>query len=299
MKKLMLLLSVATLLAMPMTDASAQSHRHTPRTTANVTVDKNGAKVSAAIDNDTINGVVAFSDTTSTTAQDEDSQDEEYTYQYSSDNDIQELKDVMNALGTSVFLPIALVAILFVVAPVIIIIIICYFIYKNRQQKLKLAEMAMKNGQPIPDSVLGYSTKKQRANNSQNHSNPNNSSYSSNSNNSNNSSNPSARGNGILASMPTDDPLWRKGVMHFFIGLGLMLLLNTMMGDFGFSIGVLVTLYGAGQAFIAWTSNRNNNNTGYADNTGDSTDQAHNAEEEPAKEETTDNMEVYPDDSNK
>ena len=299
MKKLMLLLSVATLLAMPMTDASAQSHRHTPRTTSNVTVDKNGAKVSAAIDNDTINGVVAFSDTTSATAQDEDSQDEEYTYQYSSDNDIQELKDVMNALGTSVFLPIALVAILFVVAPVIIIIIICYFIYKNRQQKLKLAEMAMKNGQPIPDSVLGYSTKKQRANNSQNHSNPNNSSYSSNSNNSNNSSNPSARGNGILASMPTDDPLWRKGVMHFFIGLGLMLLLNTMMGDFGFSIGVLVTLYGAGQAFIAWTSNRNNNNTGYADNTGDSTDQAHNAEEEPAKEETTDNMEVYPDDSNK
>lgn len=295
----MLLLSVATLLAMPMTDASAQSHRHTPRTTANVMVDKNGAKVSAAIDNDTINGVVAFSDTTSATAQDEDSQDEEYTYQYSSDNDIQELKDVMNALGTSVFLPIALVAILFVVAPVIIIIIICYFIYKNRQQKLKLAEMAMKNGQPIPDSVLGYSTKKQRANNSQNHSNPNNSSYSSNSNNSNNSSNPSARGNGILASMPTDDPLWRKGVMHFFIGLGLMLLLNTMMGDFGFSIGVLVTLYGAGQAFIAWTSNRNNNNTGYADNTGDSTDQAHNAEEEPAKEETTDNMEVYPDDSNK
>ena len=298
MKKLMLLLSVATLLAMPMTDASAQSHRHTPRTTANVTVNKNGAKVSAAIDNDTINGVVAFSDTTSTTAQDEDSQDEEYTYQYSSDDDLRVLKEVMNNLGTAVFLPIALVTILFVVAPVIIIVIICYFIYKNRQQKLKLAEMAMKNGQPIPDSVLGYSTKKQRANNSQNHSNPNNSSYSSNSNNSNNSSNPSARGNGILASMPTDDPLWRKGVMHFFIGLGLMLLLNTMMGDFGFSIGVLVTLYGAGQAFIAWTSNRNNN-TGYADNTGDSADEAPNAEEEPAKEEPTDDMEVYPDDSNK
>ena len=293
----MLLLSVATLLAMPMTDASAQSHRHTPRTTANVTVNKNGAKVSAAIDNDTINGVVAFSDTTSTTAQDEDSQDEEYTYQYSSDDDLRVLKEVMNNLGTAVFLPIALVAILFVVAPVIIIVIICYFIYKNRQQKLKLAEMAMKNGQPIPDSVLGYSTKKQRANNSQNPGDSRN--YS----NSNNSSNPSARGNGILASMPTDDPLWRKGVMHFFIGLGLMLLLNTMMGDFGFSIGVLVTLYGAGQAFIAWTSNRNNN-TGYADNTGDSADEAPNAEEEPAKEEPakeepTDDMEVYPDDSNK
>ena len=32
-----------------------------------------------------------------------------------------------------------------------------------------------------------------------------------------------------------------------------------MMGDLGFSIGVLVTLYGAGQAFIAWTSRRNAN----------------------------------------
>lgn len=297
----MLLLSVATLLAMPMTDASAQSHRHTPRTTANVTVNKNSAKVSAAIDNDTINGVVAFSDTTSEAAQDEDSQDEEYTYQYSSDDDLKVLKEVMNDLGAAVFLPIAIVAILFVVAPVIIILIICYFIYKNRQQKLKLAEMAMKNGQPIPDSVLGYSTKKQRANNSQN---PGNFRNSSSSNNSSNYCNSPARGNGILASMPTDDPLWRKGVMHFFIGLGLMLLLDTMMGDFGFSIGVLVTLYGAGQAFIAWTSNRNNNGTGYSDNSGDSAeeasaDEAPNAEEEPAKEEPTDNMEVYPDESNK
>ena len=161
MKKLMLLLSVATLLAMPMTDASAQSHRHTPRTTSNVTVNKNGAKINATVDNDTINGVVAFSDTTSAAAQDQDSMDEEYTYQYSSDNDIHELKEVMNALGPSLFMPIILVAIIFVVAPVIIILIICFFIYKNRQQKLKLAEMAMKNGQPIPDSVLGYSTKKQ------------------------------------------------------------------------------------------------------------------------------------------
>ena len=269
----MLLLSVATLLAMPMTDASAQSHRHTPRTTANVTVDKNGAKVSAAIDNDTINGVVAFSDTTSATAQDEDSQDEEYTYQYSSDNDIQELKDVMNALGTSVFLPIALVAILFVVAPVIIIIIICYFIYKNRQQKLKLAEMAMKNGQPIPDSILGYSTKKQGNN----------------------------TGKSNIASMPTDDQLWRKGVMHVFVGIGLMFLLDAMMGSFGFSIGVLVALYGAGQAFIAWTSNRNANASEpiveepTADNPA--TDDA--STEDPSKADTTDAMEVYPDDNNK
>ena len=42
MKKLMLFLSIAAMLAMPMTmDASAQSHRHTPRTSAKVTVNNN------------------------------------------------------------------------------------------------------------------------------------------------------------------------------------------------------------------------------------------------------------------
>ena len=47
--------------------------------------------------------------------------------------------------------------------------------------------------------------------------------------------------------------------MKLFIGIGLMFLLDTMMGSLGFSIGVLVMLYGAGQAFIAWTSRRNAN----------------------------------------
>jgi hypothetical protein len=44
--------------------------------------------------------------------------------------------------------------ILFVLAPVIILIVLFYFINKNRKQKMKLAEMAMKQGQPIPDELL-------------------------------------------------------------------------------------------------------------------------------------------------
>ena len=179
----------------------------------------------------------------------------------------------MDSLGTAVFLPVIIVAIVFIVAPAIIIFIICYFLYKNRQQKLKLAEMAMKNGQPIPDSILGYSTKKQGNN----------------------------TGKSNIASMPTDDQLWRKGVMHVFVGIGLMFLLDAMMGSFGFSIGVLVALYGAGQAFIAWTSNRNANASEpiveepTADNPA--TDEA--STEDPSKADTTDAMEVYPDDNNK
>lgn len=273
MKKLMLLLSIAAMLAMPMTmDASAQSHRHTPRTNANVTVNNNGVKATATIaDNDTTTGVVAYSDTTSAAAADNDAADNDYQYTYEShDDDIQELKDVMDSLGTAVFLPVIIVAIVFIVAPAIIIFIICYFLYKNRQQKLKLAEMAMKNGQPIPDSVLGYSTKKQGNN----------------------------TGKSNISSLPTDDQLWRKGVMHVFVGIGLMFLLDAMMGSLGFSIGVLVTLYGAGQAFIAWTSNRN---THVAEPIVEEPASEAQASEEPANEEpsnddTTDVMEIYPDD---
>ena len=230
MKKLMLFLSIAAMLAMPMTmDASAQSHRHTPRTSATIA------------NNDTTTGVVAFSDTTSVADNNDTADiDEQYSYE-SHDNDINELREVMNAIGPSVILPTVIIAILFIVAPAIIIFIICYFIYKNRQQKLKLAEMAMKNGQPIPDSVLGTSTRKQGTHNNVK------------------AGNNASAANGILASMPTDDQLWRKGVMKLFIGIGLMFLLDSIMGDLGFSIGVLVTLYGAGQAFIAWTSRRNAN----------------------------------------
>ena len=293
MKKLMLSLSIAAMLAMPMTmDASAQSHRHTPRTNANVTVNSNGAKVTATIaDNDTITGVVAYSDTTSAAAtNDTADNDEQFTYE-SQDNDIHELREVMDAIGPMFMVPMVIVAIIFLVAPAIIIFIICYFIYKNRQQKLKLAEMAMKNGQPIPDSVLGYSTRKQ-GNNPGQYGRPGQSGQSDRSGN-----NPSSKG--ILALIPTDDHLWRKGVMHVFVGIGLMFLLDVMMGNFGFSIGVLVTLYGAGQAFIAWTSNRNNNSTGYADNSEDCVNESPNAEEEPSNADTTDNMEVYPDDNEK
>lgn len=43
---------------------------------------------------------------------------------------------------------------LFVIAPVAIIGLLCYFIYKSRKQKVRLAEMAMKNGRPIPDELI-------------------------------------------------------------------------------------------------------------------------------------------------
>jgi len=44
--------------------------------------------------------------------------------------------------------------ILFVLAPVLILAVLLFFIYKNRKQKMRMAEMAMKQGQPIPDELL-------------------------------------------------------------------------------------------------------------------------------------------------
>ena len=55
---------------------------------------------------------------------------------------------------TGMFFVLGVLLILFVLAPVLIIIVLFYFINKNRKQKLKLAQMAVENGQPIPDQLL-------------------------------------------------------------------------------------------------------------------------------------------------
>ena len=46
------------------------------------------------------------------------------------------------------------ILIIFVFSPLIIFGLLLYFIFRNRKQKMKLAEMAMQNGQPIPDQLL-------------------------------------------------------------------------------------------------------------------------------------------------
>ena len=52
------------------------------------------------------------------------------------------------------FFVLAVLFILFVLSPIVIIGLILWFIYKNRKNRMRLAEMAMKNGQPIPDELV-------------------------------------------------------------------------------------------------------------------------------------------------
>jgi len=44
--------------------------------------------------------------------------------------------------------------VMFLIAPLLIIFVIFYFVNKNRRERYKLAQMAIQNGQPIPNEVL-------------------------------------------------------------------------------------------------------------------------------------------------
>ena len=127
--------------------ATAQHHRHTPLASVKATqqTDKDGnTKASAAI--------VAYSDTTSVDSADVDTvgfDDDAATQGWDEPYDIDGLAKLMG----NAFVPIAIVFIMFFLAPVMIIALIIYFIIKSRKQKIQLAELALKNGQPIPQEV--------------------------------------------------------------------------------------------------------------------------------------------------
>ena len=48
----------------------------------------------------------------------------------------------------------AIIFIIFVLSPVLIIVALFYFIHRNRREKMRLAQMAMQQGQPIPEGLL-------------------------------------------------------------------------------------------------------------------------------------------------
>ena len=126
--------------------ATAQKHRHTPRT-EQVDTTKNNQ--------DTIE---AFSDTTNATNA-EDAEDDQYiesrrttTHQVSGFPDFFDHLDGKDVAGMIFVLLVILI--MFLAAPIGIIIAIFYFVNRNRREKYKLAQMAMQNGQPLPDQLL-------------------------------------------------------------------------------------------------------------------------------------------------
>ena len=141
------LIAIAMVLTLSMNaDAAAQKHRHTPRTEQ---VDSTKTK----------DAIEAFSDTT-TTADANDAEDDQYVshHRHSSfsvsgfPDDFFDNFDGKDIAGMIFVLLIILTIFLF--APIGIIIAIFYFVNKNRREKYRLAQMAMQNGQPIPNDLL-------------------------------------------------------------------------------------------------------------------------------------------------
>ena len=144
------LIAITMLLALSLNaEAASQKHRHSARTEqVDSTKDKQDA-------------IEAFSDTTSSSK--EDAEDDQYiTHRhrttYTTSSDVKELKEVMESFG-GIFGPmlamsVVVFLVIFFLLPLLIIFVIIYFVNKNRKERYKLAQMAIQNGQPIPDDIL-------------------------------------------------------------------------------------------------------------------------------------------------
>lgn len=151
MKQGLIILTMLLTLGMSV-PAMAQKHRHTPQGAELVDT----TKQSSAVD--------AFSDTTSV----DSSSATTYSYDWDSDNDedidkaFEKMGQAFDKISNSGFVwlawVVAILAIIFVflllLSPLIFVILLIYLVNRNRKQKMKLAQMAMQNGQPIPDQLL-------------------------------------------------------------------------------------------------------------------------------------------------
>ena len=144
MKQLLIAITMVLTLSMN-ANAAAQKHRHTPRT----------EQVDSTKNNQ--DAIEAFSDTTSVA--DADNDQEEYTSKVYSDEDVKGVfEQVFGGLNgqdvAGMFFVLFVLLIMFVLAPIGIIVAIFYFVNKNKTERYKLAQLAMKSGQPIPDQLL-------------------------------------------------------------------------------------------------------------------------------------------------
>ena len=145
------LIAIAMVLSLSMNaEAAAQTHRHTPRTEQVDSTKNNQDAIEAFSDttavadaNDSVNSKVSRTVTiTSSGVDDPDGFFKEVFGQI----DGSVIFGMLTALGV--------LFILFVLFPIIVIIAVVYFINRNRKERYKLAQMAVQNGQPIPEQLL-------------------------------------------------------------------------------------------------------------------------------------------------
>ena len=129
--------------------AASQSHRHTPRT----------VQVDSAKNNQ--DAIEAFSDTTSvvdSTFNEDRATSRNVNISLSGEDVKSVIDEVMSNVDDNAIFgmltALGILFILFVLFPIIIIIGVVYLINRNRRDRYKLAQMAVQNGQPIPDQLL-------------------------------------------------------------------------------------------------------------------------------------------------
>ena len=142
------LFAIAMVLSLSMNaDAAAQKHRHSPRT-EQVDSTKNNR-----------DAIEAFSDTTAVAGDSIDAYSNTRHVSIYTDDDMEGFMEQMfgsmdGKAFTGIIIVLGTLFILFVLFPIIIIIAVIYFINRNRKDRIKLAQMAMEKGQPIPDELL-------------------------------------------------------------------------------------------------------------------------------------------------
>ena len=146
MKKVLITLTMLLALTTG-AEAAAQRHRHTPQDQQEL-VDSAKQKDAVEVYSDTT--------TTATTAVVDDADD---NWPLDDDEDFSTImRHAFSGMDsddvTGILIVLGALFILFVLAPVLIIIAIFYFVNKNRKEKMKLAQMAMQQGQPIPNQLL-------------------------------------------------------------------------------------------------------------------------------------------------
>ena len=145
------LIAIAMVLTLSMNaNATAQKHRHTPRT----------EQVSDTVKHNP-DAIEAFSDTTAAKSNanaDFDDDDDNYTTRHhvtlEGEDAGEFIEKIFGGLGIAMIIPILAIVIFGLLLPLIILFTVLYFVNRNRRDKYRLAEMAIKNGQPIPDELL-------------------------------------------------------------------------------------------------------------------------------------------------
>ena len=153
MKRILITLTMLLALGMGV-QAAGQKHRHTPQQE----LTDSSSKGSVAVYSDTSSmdttiraskGHVTINTPMGSHSWDYDVDDEDVG------NTIHNVFSQMRGKDLAgMFFVLCVLLIIFVLAPVLIIIALFYFINKNRKEKMRLAQMAMQQGQPIPDQLL-------------------------------------------------------------------------------------------------------------------------------------------------